>query len=170
MHIAFDLTQPVSTDDWKSFLAYHDAEDLLDADQSTPDRASLLKEARDKLQDSVRHDPSNFLAWFSLSTVLRKQGNNGAAAQHFEMLSQMIRDSDQSSRLNAYVKAHPEVLDVVLYNLASALSKTDNWDDYKAALGVLTELLSRLDQCPPGHPTQADHSQKNALSSHSREG
>src|SRR5262249_2266187 len=45
------------------------------------------------------------------------------------------------------VQAHPEVPDIVLYNLAASLSKTINWDDYKQAIAHLWALLSRLESC-----------------------
>src|SRR5262249_30896582 len=75
-------------------------------------------------------------------------GNNGAAAQHFESVAKMISVSEKSSLLGRYVERHPEFPGIVHYNRASALSKTDNWDDYKMALSLMTSLLSHLDGCP----------------------
>jgi tetratricopeptide (TPR) repeat protein len=147
MHVAVDLTRPVSTDNWESIRSYHSAVSRLDTERTAADRIGLLRAALVDLEDSVRYDPSNFLAWFTLATVLRKLGNNGAAAQHFDLLSKMIGGSDESSLLGKYVAKHSEFPGIVVYNHASALAKTDNWEDYKMASDLLIDLLRQLNQC-----------------------
>jgi hypothetical protein len=150
--ILVDTGNSTLTNSWQSFRCFNRALSLRD-DQETPKpRAdhqrsgpSTLTAARGHLERAVAHDPSNWIARFSLALTLSRDDEADVALKHLIMLEKVVkrawssvrlkRDSEAYHRLRAerpafcnvvdHLKDYPECAFLILYNKAVALQNVD---------------------------------------------
>jgi hypothetical protein len=132
---------------WRSVREYLEAQAQLKTAVKAENRQAALELARAGLQRSLEADSHNLLARFNLAAVLRALGRNRDAATNFDLLQQLVANPDGvSSMAGKFIARHPELLYVVEYNLAVALSKLPEWESHNSARTMLALLVARLSE------------------------
>jgi tetratricopeptide (TPR) repeat protein len=123
------------TTEWRSLASLREGFELMnDPSHDADTRRKNWERARACFQDAVVIDPGNWLARFNLATIQRKLGFSPLAAEQFrELLDERSSGLPESQRF------------AVMYNLASALQKTDDDRLSTQALSLLDQILVAAD-------------------------
>ena len=140
--VAFELLKPRSTNSFVSFYSYRSGRVLMSSARTAENRAEILGNAAARFRDCIQADPGNWMGWFYLATVLRKRGQNKHAANHFQLLQELLKQPGQL--LTDFLARQLYFSTVVDYNYAVCLSKLDDWKMHQKSVTILKKLIESL--------------------------
>jgi cytochrome c-type biogenesis protein CcmH/NrfG len=144
--IAVAIGETDVSEDWNSFYLYRRAIETLALASEPKSRSEALAESQRLLQASLERDPSNLLARFQLATVLRRQGENDSAAEHFHFVQRLAASPPTDKpAVRRLLERNPNLALLARYNRAVALAKTDDPQCHRDAIRILGDLRKHLD-------------------------
>jgi tetratricopeptide (TPR) repeat protein len=146
--VVFQLGERGVSQSWPSVAAYREARRrLASAPATAREREGRLDAARQCLERSLAHDPTNLLAHFELGNVLRKLGSNDEAVHQYALLEEFAATRAIS----------PLLLRAAIYSRAIALSKIGTWPTHHEALTALEALEHGVNDDNRLAPADRDH-------------
>jgi tetratricopeptide (TPR) repeat protein len=136
----------VVTQDWRSLRHYLEAEDLL-RDCPREERKERREDALAALQQSLRDDPSNWMARYNAGIVFRRLGRHEEAANQFDYLGHMISAMDiaRTDHYRAFREEQPDFGWMISYNLALSWAESGDWDYNQRACRRIEDLLEKAE-------------------------
>lgn len=136
----------VVTQDWRSLRAFLESEDILEEKNSDERRDAVLQQAVAKLRQSLRYDPSNWMARHNLGIVLRRLGCYKYSGDQFDYLRRMLESKgiSGSEHYESFVKRQPDFEWMVSYNLALSQAESGDGNDVDKAITTIGHLLQQV--------------------------